>query len=56
MQGYRKFTVAVLSVLCTTLAVGMGWIEGLQYASIITLVVGTYCGSNVLAKKPSSLP
>lgn len=50
MLGYRKLALAVLTELLTTLAVAMGWIEGLQFASIITLVAGAYLASNVSAK------
>lgn len=50
MLGYRKLALAVLALLLSTLAVGMGWIEGLQYASIVTLVAGAYLGANVAAK------
>lgn len=54
MLGYRKLAFAVLTELLATLAVGAGWIEGLQYASIITLVAGAYLGSNVAAKAASN--
>lgn len=50
MLGYRKLALAVLTEALATLAVGMGWIEGLQYASIVTLVAGSYLASNVAAK------
>lgn len=50
MLGYRKLALAVLTLLLSTLAVGMEWIEGLQYASIVTLVAGSYLASNVAAK------
>lgn len=51
MQGYRKFIVANAALILSTVAVGLGWIEGLQYASIVTLVVATYVGGNVAAKQ-----
>lgn len=50
MLGYRKLALAVLTEALATLAVGCGWIEGLQYASIMTLVAGAYLGANVAAK------
>lgn len=50
MLGYRKLALAVLALLLSTLSVGMGWIEGLQYASIVSLVAGSYLASNVAAK------
>ena len=50
MLGYRKLALAVLTNLTSTLAVGMGWIEGIQYASIITLTNGAYFGANYAAK------
>lgn len=54
MLGYRKLALAVLVLLLSTLAVAQGWIEGLQYASIVTLVAGAYLGSNVAAKSVTS--
>ena len=50
MYGYRKLAYAVLALLCSTLAVGMEWIEGTHYASIVTLVSAAFLGANALSK------
>lgn len=52
-MGYRKLGVTLLSMLLSTLAVAQGWIEGLQWSSVMAITAGAYIAGNVAAKAQS---
>ena len=53
-MGYRKFAVTVAAMVLGTVAVGLGWIEGVQYVTIMTISAGAYIAGNVAAKAKAS--
>ncbi len=47
MLGYRKFALAVLTILCATGLMWFGKIADGVYSTIVVAVVGGYLASNV---------
>ena len=51
MQGYRKFAVAVLAILCASALCWFGKIADGVYSTIIVATVSGFLAANVAQKK-----
>lgn len=49
--GYRKFTVAVLALLCLTVLCAFGRLTGIEFVYGLSVTVGSYITLNVMQKK-----
>jgi hypothetical protein len=47
VEGWRKFTVAILSIILSFWALSQAWIDSGSWTAIIGLVVGLYGAANV---------
>lgn len=43
----RKWTLALLIVICSMASRGLGWIDGAQLVSLLTWITGLYMAGNV---------
>ncbi len=48
--GYRKFTVAVLALLCLTVLCAFGRLTGVEFVSGLSVTVGVFLSLNVMQK------
>lgn len=55
MLGYRKFALAVLTILCATGLMWFGKIADGVYSTIMVATVGAFLAANVLQKKTENV-
>ena len=47
IEGWRKFSIALLSLILSFVGLSQGWIESGSWTAIVGLVVGLYGAANV---------